>query len=236
MKSLCLVLVAALICCSYLPAQTTEGAASAPIQQEDEQFKAADQSLLLIPTAYTMPQGKSTFTDYELIIVQYAYGLTPRTHISIGMPFPVAKEMFDYSALGVKQNYLKADKLQAAAIVSYNPHFHTGFFGSAFSYGNPKTSLHADIFWSTEFARLQTSLQEYLICLGCITALSPRVSLMTEIISYSELLKESANGIWTIGVRVKGDRVSWDIGGIRLLQDNPQSLILIPLLKVSVLF
>jgi hypothetical protein len=202
-------------------------------QAATEQFKSADQSLILMPTAYTMPQGKSTFTDYEVVFVQYAYGLTDRTHLSVGMLFPIVPEAFEYAVLGVKQNYLKYKGLQSAAIVSFSPKTTTGLFGNAISLGNSKASLHGDIFWGTDFEDVSNG---FLFGVGGLVNVSNRVALMSEVISFSELLDEDANGVWTMGVRLKGDGMSWDLGGFRMLKGDQGSLILIPLIKMTVLF
>ncbi len=202
-------------------------------QEIDAQFQAADQSLMVIPTAYTMPKGASTFTDYEIIIVQYAYGLTDRTHLSIGMPFPISTEVFQYSALGVKQNYLKYGKLQCAASLSWMPKAEGGALSNVVSYGGVKASVHGFIGITFDYDKVNSGS---LLALGGIVDVSKRVALMSEIITYSAILEEEANGLLTLGVRLKGDRMSWDLGGFRPLSGDTGSLLLFPLLKLTVLF
>jgi hypothetical protein len=205
-------------------------------QPTDEQFQSADQSLMVLPTAYTMPRGRSTFTDYELGLLQYAYGVTGTTHLSLGMPFPVVTEAFNYFTLGVKQNFLKSGNVQSAAIASYNIHFHTGMLGNALSIGNPRASLHADAFWTNRFGKTNERPNDFFLGAGGIVNVSNRVAIISELFTFSDLYDEKSNAIWTIGARIKGDRMSWDIGGFRGLKNNGDSLILIPLLKATVLF
>lgn len=202
-------------------------------QEMDAQFKAADQSLMVIPTAYTMPKGASTFTDYEIFIVQYAYGLTDRTHLSIGMPFPIVAEAFQYSALGVKQNYLKYDKLQCAATFTWMPKAEGGALSNIISYGTEKASVHGFIGISFDYEKINSGS---VLALGGIVDVSQRVALMSEVLTYSALLEEEANGLLTLGVRLKGNRMSWDLGGFRPLSGDSGDLLLIPLLKLTVLF
>jgi hypothetical protein len=202
-------------------------------QEADRQFQAADQSLMLMPTAYTMPKGSSTFTDYEIFIVQYAYGVTGRTHLSIGMPFPIVADAFQYSALGIKQNYLKYQKLQGAFMVTWMPKVEGGALSNVFSYGNEKASVHGFVGVSFDYDKIQSGT---LLALGGIVSTSKRVALMAEVISSSAILEEEANGLLNLGVRIKGDKMSWDLGGFRPLAGDTGTFLLFPLIKMTVLF
>jgi len=202
-------------------------------QDADEQFKAADQSLMIMPTAYTMPKGASTFTDYEVFIVQYAYGLTDRTHLSIGMPFPIVTEAFEYSALGIKQNYLKYNKLQLAASLTWMPKAKGGAISNIISYGTPKSSVHGLVSFAYDYDELKNGA---LLALGGIINASKRADLMAEILTLSEVADEEGGQLITMGVRIKGDRMSWDLGGFRPLTGDAGTLILFPFIKLTVLF
>lgn len=202
-------------------------------QEKDRQFEAADQSLMIIPTAYTMPKGASTFTDYEIFIVQYAYGVTGRTHLSIGMPFPIVVDAFDYSALGIKQNYLRYKSLQCAFNVSWMPKVDAIALSNVVSYGTEKTSVHAFIGVTGDYDKFDSGA---ILALGYFHNLSKRAALISELISYSALLDEESSGIWTIGIRIKGDRMSWDLGGFRPFGFDTGPLLLVPLIKLTVLF
>jgi hypothetical protein len=202
-------------------------------QEMSEEFKAADQSLMVMPTAYTMPKGASTFTDYEIFIIQYAYGLTNSTHLSVGLPFPIVAEAFEYSALGVKQNYLKYGKLQSAAALTWMPKAKGGILSNVLSYGTPKASLHGYIGFFYDYDRVESGA---LLALGGIVDVSSRIALMSELITHSEAADEEGGQILTLGVRFKGDKLSWDLGGFRPFTGNSGDLILIPLIKMTVLF
>lgn len=77
-------------------------------------YYAADQSLFIIPTAYTMYLGQNAFTDYELVILQYSHAISNRTHLSIMSPFPINSDMIKAFTFGFKQNYLRATPIEAA--------------------------------------------------------------------------------------------------------------------------
>jgi len=240
MKSIIIIMISALaglmfipcICIIQLYAQSIPIGLHYGSGSPEAQFKAADQSLMVMPTAYTMPKGSSSFTDYELVVVQYAYAYTDRAHISAAMVFPVQAEMLKTFTIGIKQNYYRGSPVQSAAIISYNPDSRLFFMGNVVSVGNAKASVHGAIFGGTDFSEAP---EDYVLMAGGIVSLSPSMALISEIISTSSTLDEEGNGIITLGVRFKGDKMSWDIGGFRLLKDNPE-IFLLPLLKATVRF
>lgn len=202
-------------------------------QEADEMFQAADQSLLVLPTAYTMPKGGHTLTDYEIFIVQYAYGLTGRTHLSLGMPFPIVAEAFEYTALGIKQNYLRYGKLQAAAAVSWMPKAEGLTFLNVFSYGTPKASAHLLVAGVADYNDVGDGA---FLALGGLVNVSKRIALISELMTATEVFDEEGGQILTLGVRFKGDKLSWDLGGFRPFTGDAGDLLLIPLIKMTVLF
>lgn len=201
-------------------------------QEASAQFMAADQSLMVMPTAYTMPKGAHTFTNYEIVIIQYAYGLTPYTHLSAGMLFPIVSEAFDTFTAGIKQNYFRQDIVQSALWVSYNPKVKGGMFGNVISVGNEKISGHGAAVWLYDFEGVSSA---YGIMLGGIYSASQRIALISEFLTVSEFMDEDPNGIITFGVRFKGQKMSWDIGGFRTTADMG-GVFMLPLLKATVQF
>jgi len=201
-------------------------------QAANEQFLAADQALMIMPTAYTMPKGSSSFTDYELFLIQYSYAMTSRTHISAGMVFPMAADLLKTFTAGIKQNYYTEEMLQSALWVSYNPYVEGGMFGNVVSLGDKKASLHAAAAWVFSTDKIS---KDYAVMVGGIASLSPRTSFITEVLSTSQIIDEEGNGIISFGFRFKGEKSSWDIGGGRLLRGN-SGLLFLPILKATVMF
>jgi hypothetical protein len=199
----------------------------------DPQYMAADQSLLLMPTAYTMPVGSSSLTDYEIAFLQYTYAATPATHLSAAMVFPIHEEVFKTFTLGVKQNYLKYNKVQSAVWLNFNPDTRIGTFGNVISYGNPKASAHLAALWVTDLTEVQS---DFGVMMGGIVNLSERTALLSEIISTSRTLDQDGNGVILFGIRFKGKGASWDVAGIRLLKDHPSEIIMLPYLKATFVF
>jgi hypothetical protein len=231
MKTFIITILAVTVFCAALYAQEVEPVVLHRPAPED-QFKAADQSLMVMPTAYTMPKGASSITDYELFIIQYSYGITSRTHLSAGMVFPIHKELFKSFTIGLKQNYYNGTPLQAAFMCSYNPHYKTGAFGNVLSVGDYRASLHGAAFWVVNKNDISS---DYAMMLGGIVMLSKRASLISEFITTSDILDQEANGMITLGVRLKSEKLSLDIGGFRPLS-NGGDMIMFPLLKGTFLF
>jgi hypothetical protein len=202
-------------------------------QEADHMFMAADQSLLVLPTAYTMPKNHHTLTNYEIFILQYAYGLTGSTHLSLAMPFPIVKEAFEYVAVGVKQNYLRHGRLQGAFSISWLPKAEGATLLNVLSYGTEKASGHFLVGTATDFEKFSDGA---FLALGGIVSVSKRVSLISELITYSEVMDEEGGQLLTLGIRFKGDKISWDLGGFRPFTADTGGLILIPLIKMTVLF
>lgn len=204
------------------------------------QFLAADQSLMTLPTAYTMPKGRSALTNFELVLMQYSYAITDRAHLSAAMVFPFNKDMIKTFSAGGKYNYYRGDKLQAALWGSYTPDPAVGTLGNIFSYGNPKLSGHLI---TAGVANLRESEVRMLIGLGGIVSLSPRVSLIGESyyvpgnvidIEGEDELNDDIK-IILMGVRFRGDKISWDLGAGRPLEDMGDILAL-PFVKATFMF
>lgn len=222
MKTIIIVLILVLASAAMLFAQET-----------DPMFQAADQSLLILPTAYTMPKGGHTLTDYEIVILQYAYGLTDRTHLSIGMPFPVFVEAFEYSALGIKQNYLKYGDLQSAAILTWMPKAEGLGLMNVISYGTPQASVHGHVGVVMSYEEIADGA---FLALGGLVNVSPRIALISEIMTVTDALDEEGGQLFTVGVRFKGNKLSWDLGGFRPFTGDSGELLLFPLVKMTVMF
>ena len=105
-------------------------------------WQPGDHELLTMPTAWTMDQGSSYFTDYELFFLNYSYGVTPRTHVGVFTMFPIVSEFINTVSLGVKQNWLDGEKVDGALWGTYTPDGGMFTLGNVFSIGEPSKSLH----------------------------------------------------------------------------------------------
>lgn len=211
-------------------------------QEKETPFYAADQSVFLLPTAHTMPRGTHALTSFEVLLLQYSFSATDRLHISTGMVFPVTSEMLRTLSLGAKYRYLSQGRVNSAAWVSYSPDPQLLTAGNVVSLDMAKTSLH---FAAALYANTEEGESRVLFGLGGIANLSNRVNLMGEVIMVpeTEWIEEEDidevtgyEGIVILGLRFKGERISWDLGGARSLEGDQGDLIAIPFLKATFLF
>lgn len=216
--------------------------AAASLVAQDRQFSAADQSVFALPTAYTMPAGTHAVTDYELVLLQYAYAPVDRLHLSAGMVFPFTTDMLRTFSLGFKYNYYKSDTFYSSIWTSYSPDPNMMTVGNVISYGSPKTNVHLGVGTGVQFGH---EIDNFVIGAGLISGFSRRVSGMLEfesiIYNFYDNEDTSDNSveseqIVTVGVRLKGEDLSWDFGVVRPLNADMGDFIGIPFLKATFLF
>lgn len=218
----------------------------------DGEFYAANQSVFVIPTAYMMPKGSSSFIDYELVVLQYSFAPSNRLHLSAGMGFPYNVKMAKTITAGAKFNYLRAPSLESAAWGTFTPIEEVYTLGNVVSFGNNSGngggSLHlAGMLYG------DMDKPDYLWAVlgtGGIVRFSNRVNGMVDMIFPPLKIKDSLDdtdseyeverdiyGMFIAGVRIKGKMLSVDLGGMRLVGDADQgNLLLIPFVKATVLF
>ncbi len=184
----------------------------------------------MMPTAFTMEKGQSYITDYELFILNYNYAVTSKTHIGLLLPFPISSDVFEYFAIGVKQNYWESKNFAGALFASYVPIQGEVFFGNVFSFGNKYSGLHLGIGAGSDFETV-----EPIYMAGGTINISHMVSLLVEYTNSNELLDSGFNGLLSVGIRFRSSRMAWEIGGMRPLEEA-EGLILIPWLKGTLMF
>lgn len=197
-----------------------------------QEYRNGDHELLIMPTAYTMPEGASYFTDYELFFLNYSYAATSSTHVGAFMLFPIVSEAFETISLGIKQNYYQGEKFAGALFGSYT--FKSGFatFGNVFSIGKRKANVHFGIGGIIPETGAKA---EVLYMIGAKAHTSENFALLGEYTNIQKGFDENFGGLFSIGARFVGETLAWDFGGIRPLEDSGD-LIFIPYVKVTVFF
>ena len=78
--------------------------ASALLAKEtaENDYRPGDQSVLVLPTAYNIPAGKITFTNYQILTLHFTFSFIDRLDIGAVFPFPIDKEFVDYMTPGFK--------------------------------------------------------------------------------------------------------------------------------------
>lgn len=199
----------------------------------EQVYRPGDHELFLMPTAYTMPENGSYFSDYELFLLNYTYGATPRTHIGAMTIFPVTTEFLETFTLGLKQNYYKSEEFNAAFWGTYTIKNGLYTLGNVFSIGKKSRSLHAGIALAGE---IKSDNSEIFYFFGGRLDLSKSVAAIAEFSSSNALLTDNGiKGIFTIGIRFIGEKVAWEVAGIRPGSDTGK-LLFLPYLKATFYF
>ncbi len=207
------------------------------IAYSDSMYESADQSLFVLPTAYTMPKGKSAFTSYELVVVHLTKAITDRINIGVGMVFPFTVDVLQTTTVGGKVNYFKNKSVQCAAFGSITPFIKNsspGFnIGHVISLGTPKSSFHIVV--DKPFSDLEDVRKNgFLAAFGGISNLSERIAAIGELYVY--VSDQPPAEVISLGVRFKGKNISWDFGGIRPLGVNLGGFLAVPFIKATYAF
>jgi hypothetical protein len=192
--------------------------------------------LLLMPTAYTMQSGQSYLSNYELFFLNYSYAPSNSTHISAFTLFPITKEFIDTFTFGVKQKYLNNESVKAALWGTYTPKISVLTFGTVLSFGSGPDGLHVGISTANSLDTDNSSDSWELIYMaGYRLDTSRKISLILEYTNFSSAVDQNFNGLLSLGIRFRGQNITWDLAGIRPLE-SAEDLFLIPLLKATFLF
>jgi hypothetical protein len=199
-------------------------------------YQVGDHELLLMPTAYTMQSGQSYLSNYELFFLNYSYAPGNSTHISAFTLFPITKEFIETLTFGVKQKYLNNESVKAALWTSYTPKISLLTFGTVLSFGSGPDGLHVGISTANSLdADNSSDSWELIYMAGYRLDTSRKISLIFEYTNFSSAVDENFNGLLSLGIRFRGQNITWDLAGIRPLEST-EGLFLIPLLKATFLF
>jgi len=196
-------------------------------------YRPGDHELLLMPSAYTMQKGQSYFSDYELVLINYTYAITSRTHLSVFSLFPITSDFIRTLTLGIKQNYYRTDVVASAAWVTYTPDNGLLNIGNVLSIGHPGRSLHFGIGALTSS---DTKQWEPTYLIGGRYDISSKFSLLAEFTNSKSGFENDFNGLASIGIRFRGEYIAWDFAGIRPLNNNSGKFLFFPLIKATVVF
>jgi hypothetical protein len=200
-----------------------------------QEYQAGDHELLLMPTAYTMEQGKSYFTDYELIFLNYTYGATNTTHVSVFTLFPITKDFLETLTFGAKQQYLNNEAFKAALWATYTPKISVLTFGTVFSIGSTPEGLHLGFSVANSLEREDSNADEWewIYMVGYRLDASKRISVIVEYTNTSSAIEGEFNGLLSLGVRFRGESIAWELAGLRPLENTGDDLLFLPLLKAT---
>ena len=202
-----------------------------------QEYQAGDHELMLMPTAYTMEQGKSYFTDYELFFLNYTYGVTNTTHLSVFTLFPITKDFLETLTFGAKQQYLSNEAFKAALWTTYTPKISVLTLGTVFSIGANPDGLHLGFSMANSLEREDSNADqwEWIYMVGYRLDVSKKISIMAEYTNSSSAIEGDFNGLLSLGVRFRGESIAWELGGVRPLENTGDDFLFFPLLKATFL-
>jgi len=208
------------------------------------EYMAGDHELFLMPTAYTMPKGASYFSDYEVVILNYTYAVTSRTHVGVFSFFPINKEVLETTSIGIKQNYYSSEQTSCALWTAIIPKSKVFNLGNVVSLGKKNKSIHiaaSAVYFANEDATFDSAENfknrkwSFTYTMGYRRDMSEKTSLLVEY-SYISASEEDAD-ILCVGPRFRTKKIAWDIAAARpIFSNDDPSLIVFPILKATIVF
>ncbi|MFA6979148.1 MAG: hypothetical protein WC209_07455 [Ignavibacteriaceae bacterium] len=203
-----------------------------PLNLFSQSYSPGDNELLLMPTAYTMPEKNSYFSDYELLLLNYSYAVTSSTHLSAFSFFPVTTQFYESFTMGFKQKVITYNSVQNSIYGTYTPKGSAFSLGDVVSIADGKNSFH----FSVGYVRVAEDAKPFIVFMaGLRIDPSEKTSLMLEYENVSSTYEEGNAGMLSIGLRIRSTNMSWEIAGMRPLNYTGE-LLFIPLLKVGYYF
>ena len=193
-------------------------------------YRPGDQSLMFVPTAYTMPGNSNAITDYEVVFIQFTHAFESNTHVSIMSAMPVTSDFVKSITLGVKQRYLAKGIVQSSAFGSLTPDSRMLIMGNVVSLGQPSQSLHLGLLYGWQ---KKGGFDAPLFFVGARKNLSSKVALMAEYGSPIGPTNGTVQNIASFGIRFISNTISWDLGGVRPEGVDMGNLYFFPVLKAT---
>jgi hypothetical protein len=204
------------------------------------------QTLVLMPTAFTAPEGSWTFKDFELLFLTLSYAPTASTSVSFGALFPISTSVQLFT-FGVKQQLFLAPDGTAAVAVDGNlilpsvdgenseSLWDLSLIGSVKP--TEEVGLHASL-GTTGLLSGDNTDNLVTLALGMDARMTPNAKFIVEFYrtGLSVVGDENVDFI-NIGFRLHGERLSVDICGTRpLVSGDTGDLLFYPVLNVGYRF
>lgn len=200
-------------------------------------------TLLLMPTAFTPPKGSMVFRDFELLFLTFGYSPTHSTSVVAGGMLPFTRD-FNALTLGVKQRVLQeangAVALAGNVTVPLSSEIdEAGFIWLLNAVASYRFDKQVGVHVAAGGIGAQgrgESVQGLSFGLGADARLTSHIKVLAELLHGGTTFDPGSNGtLVNFGIRIHGERLSADIGGIRPLEDMGD-LWFIPLVSVGYRF
>jgi len=199
-------------------------------------YQAGDDNLLIMPTAYTMEAGQLYFSDYELLFIDYHFAITSNISLGCASLFPITTHFLETITVRARFKYLDLNQFKSTLWTTFIVKPSILVLGNVFSIGKKQTSLHAG--FGSIFDPNSNGVNVFLGMLGIRLDASKSISLFGEFIHTSSGVSVSDgafDGYLSFGIRFRGDKLSWEIGGIRPLSVNTSELLFFPIIKATIM-
>ncbi|MCH8496270.1 MAG: hypothetical protein LAT57_11665 [Balneolales bacterium] len=178
-------------------------------------YRSSDNTLFILPTGQTVPEGTHQLNSFQLFFLSYNYGVTERLQVGASAFFPLSVEIFRYSfGINAKYQFVQSDNFDAAAIAVILPASSVGLTMASGTYTSGRVRFHGGLGLGVSFDDL-SNRSPFIGMLGSDVKIGGRTSFMFEYTTFADGLFDDANGLATLGFRFDLGRGNVDIGGIR---------------------
>ncbi|MCK4980266.1 MAG: hypothetical protein KAS62_07710, partial [Candidatus Delongbacteria bacterium] len=177
-------------------------------------------TLFIMPSAETNPKGSSYLSNYELLYMNVGHSFSDDLHVSLGFLFPITSEFISHGpmTLGLKQRLLcEPEKYNVSLMGSYTFALAEDYslitFGGAINYyTSPDFTFN---FYLGDMLDPKANEINHLINFGVgITARTGEsTKLIVEYLN-GQIEDEIFDGIFLVGVRFFGKKLSVDLAGL----------------------
>ncbi len=194
-------------------------------------------SILLTPTAETLPKGSQYFRSFELLFLNYGVAVTDNLNLSMACFFPVSPN-WNFLALGAKWRVLdRGEELLGLAVTgSYliAPNDQTfSTLGMVLGVGDAHRSLNMAIDYGVD----EDGESGERIMLGGDWQFSRKMKLITEWGSSAMIFSggdDDFDGFLTFGFRIFGDDMAFTLGAFRpLIEGDMDGFFGLPMVMFS---
>ena len=200
-------------------------------------------TLMLMPTAFTPPKGSVVARDFELLFLTLGYSPTNSTSVVVGAMFPVTTE-FNAITMGIKQGVYQQANGAIAIVGNVTVPISEEINNAAFlwllnvvaSYRfADKVGVHVAAGGIGAQGRGEGA-RSASVAAGTDIRLTSHIKLLGEVLHGGTSFDPSSTAtLINVGVRIHGERLSADIGGMRTVQEVGDFFI-IPLVSVGYRF
>jgi len=115
--------------------------------------------------------------------------------------FPIVTQFLDTFSIGIKQNYLRAEKIELATWLAFTQQIDGFSIGNVMSIKGKKASFHLGL---SGLTAIEADEWEYLFMLGSKFDLTENTALIVEYETTNSALENDYSGLISLGFRFKG--------------------------------